>query len=266
MRYFHTITTAGHDRPVFEEPEAVVDLYRALQAVTDAGVEVVAYAVMTSHLHLLMGVVADSDLSGVMQRITGPLAQNMNRRTIQRGGIFQHAFWRKPATSDSYLYALPLYIHANLSPAATELRRLDVGLRSSHAAYRSGEHPAWLRPGAALVQYEQGYATAMTEYLLDREANRQAERVLEGPEECVVVAVARASGVRPGTLLNAARGGKRDRTLLAWALVGELGSVAAARVLGVVRHTAAKWAAMAEVDDTLAEARHKLERSLSDQK
>lgn len=246
MHVFHAISTANQDRPVFTEAGVFERALRGFEAVADAGVRLAAYAFMSAHLHLLLGVDEPAQLGWAMRRILSPTGWTLNRRLQQRGGVFDHSFWRAPVDRPSYLWTLPLYINANPSPVASDPQRLCVGLRSSHEALASGRMPDWLRPGFMLDQYDGDYTGAMSEFLRGR-ADRPAEhRELSGPEECVVTSVARACGVRRSTLFDPARGGKRDRMLLGWALTQEVGALAASRVLAVDRHTAARWAQAVE--------------------
>lgn len=247
MLLFHVITSSNQDRPVFADSAVQLDIFVRMQAISDSGVFIVAYCIMSSHLHLVLGVEDADRLGAAVQRLIGPVAYNINARLEQRGAIFR-TFWRSFVGSDAYLWALPLYIHANPSPNASDLGRLDVGLRSSHKAYLANRPPEWLRPGIALDQYAGDYAAAMQEFL-DERASREACGVhLSGVEERIVLAVARVCGTRPITLLDPTRGGKRDRMFLAWALTLALGSVSAGRVLGRCRQTAATWAAGVAID------------------
>ncbi len=258
MPHVHVIISANQDRPVFSEPEIIRDTFIAFERVASEGATISAYALMSAHAHLLLGAEDPAEVGSVMARILAPLARNINGRLKQHGGVFRHPYWRGVVRSASHLYILPLYIHANPSPHATTLARLDVGLRSSHAAWMSGDAPDFLRPRAALDQYAGDYPAAMQAFLDDRAAAPVAGALAEGPEQYTILAVARATGTRPATLLDSARGGKRDRMLLAWALGEEFGNAAAARILGVERHTIGRWARAVAVDDTFGPSRARL--------
>ncbi len=245
MDYVHAIATAAHDKPVFTDPAVVADVFRGFEAASEHGAEVAAYAFMSAHLHMLLGVSAPRGPGAAVQRILGPAAWCLNRRQQQRGAIFLHRFWRAEALDQGHRWILPLYIHANPAPRAPDVRRLSVGCRSSHDAWSTGSGPPWLRPGAALEQFDGHYREALEEYLA-RRASAPAPRVpLTAREECVLSAVAHVTGSRWDTLLQADRGGKRDRMLLVWALARDVGVAAAARVVRINPHTAARWVAAA---------------------
>lgn len=248
MHYFHVIETSNQDRPVFSEPAVLTDCLHALERVVPGDIQIGAYAFMSAHVHLLVGVVEPSALGPAIRRVFGPTAWCLNRRLQQRGGIFQRAFWRAPVRNADYLAALPLYIHANPCPQTTSLRRLCVGARSSHEAMMSGVFPAWLTPGEVYHQYAGGYAAAMQVFLEDRVGQVSPDRALTAREEWITGVVARHCGTRPRTLLDSSRGGKRDRMLLAHALAAELGQRDAARLMGIHRSTAAAWIRIAHGD------------------
>lgn len=258
MNIFHAIATAGHDRPVFTDPAFLADLDRGLQAVADGGVDIMAYAMMSAHFHMLLKLSDPALLGPAMQRVLGPPAWSLNRRDQQRGGIFTRTFWRVPVETAGYLWTLPLYINANPAPNSDDLCRLSVGARSSHDAMMSGSFNTWLRPGEAFEQYAGDYAGAMQAFLDGRASPQDVRRALTGPEECVIGAVARACGVCPRTLCNPDRGGKRDRMLLAWALAPEIGLGETSGLLGVARSTARRWVVITQQDHTLAQLRRSL--------
>lgn len=241
MPVFHAISTANQDRHVFTESGVFERALRGFEAVADAGVRLAAYAFMSAHLHLLLDVDEPAQLGWAMRRILAPTGWTLNRRLQQRGGVFDHSFWRAPVHQPSYLWTLPLYINANPAPNAKDQKCLCVGLRSSHEALSTGRLPDWLRPGLALHQYDGDYDGAMQDYLIGR-PDPDVRATLSPREECIIAAVARASGTRPSTLCDRARGGKRDRMVLGWALVGEIGATSAGRVLGVDRGTVSRWA------------------------
>ena len=199
-----------------------------------------------------------SRLGWAMSRIWGPVAQRLNERWQQHGGVFRHAYRRIPVETDEHRWTMPLYIHANPAPYATDLRRLDVGLRSSHEAYMGGDCPAWLTPGDALGQFEGHYADVMEEFLADRRIRQRRGDRVDGPGEPVILAVARTMGTAPSTLCDSSRGGKLDRMVLAWALVIACGGPEAAAVLGVHRHTIVRWARGVNDDPSLANVRQRL--------
>lgn len=255
MNYFHAVVSANQDRPVFDDPVVFLDLVNRLEAVAAAGAGVAAYAVMSSHAHFLVDAAPDA-LGATIQAIAGPVARGLNRRLEQRGGVFRPT-WRRAVTTDADLWSLPLYIHANVAPADADPSRLDVGLRSSHHAYLVGGC-AWLTPGLARDQYGSDYLGAMEDFLAARAARLRLCPDVDPAVEPVLLAVARVTGVRPATLLDVARGGRRDRMLLAWAITEVAGCTTGAAALQRTRQTVARWATLVATDPTFDTWRHAL--------
>lgn len=255
MHYFHVVSTAGHDRPVFTEDAMLSDIYAGFAAVVESGVELAAYAIMSAHLHALVGVSDPGVLPGAVKRIVGPAAYSLNRRREQRGAIFRPTFWRAAVLSDAYLWTLPLYIHSNPCPQAGDPARLDVGLRSSHALWLGTRRAAWDCRGEAHRQYGGRYEEVLAEYVAARAEGPVAS--LEQDCGTEILAVAHVTGVRPATLLSGKRGGREDRLLLAWEVGRRRGASRAGSVLGVTRATATRWARLV-ADDPAFEQRCRL--------
>jgi len=255
MTYFHAVVSANQDRPVFADPVVFLDVVNRLEAVAAAGTGVAAYVVMSSHAHFLLDVEADA-LGSTIQAIAGPVARGVNRRLDQRGGVFRPT-WRRAVTTDADLWSLPLYIHANVAPAGTDASRLDVGLRSSHRAYLADDFH-WLTPGLARDQYAGDYPRAVEDFLVARAARLHQCPDLDPALDALVCAVARVTGARPTTLLDDARGGRRDRMLLAWAIAEAAGPSTGATALRRTRQTVARWAAAVAADPTFDEWRRAL--------
>ena len=255
MSYFHAVVSANQDRPVFVDPVVFLDLVNRLEAVAAGGTGVAAYAVMSSHAHFLLDAEADA-LGATIQAIAGPVAHNLNRRLEQRGGVFRPT-WRRAVTTDADLWGLPLYIHANVAPADADPPRLDVGLRSSHRAYLVDGCP-WLTPGLARDQYAGDYLGAMEDFLAARAARIRSCPDLDPAVDPVLLAVVRVTGVRPATLLDVSRGGRRDRMLLAWAITEVAGCTTGAAALQRTRQTVARWATVVATDPTFGDWRSAL--------
>ena len=240
---------------MFADPVVFLDVVNRLEAVAAAGTGVAAYVVMSSHAHFLLAVEADA-LGATIQAIAGPVAHNLNRRLEQRGGVFRPT-WRRAVTTDADLWGLPLYIHANVAPADADPSRLDVGLRSSHRAYIVDGSP-WLTPGLARDQYAGDYLRAMEDFMAARAARLRLCPDLDPAVEPVLLAVARVTGVRPATLLDVSRGGRRDRMLLAWAITEVAGCSTSGAALQRTRQTAARWTTLVAADPSFADWRQAL--------
>ena len=78
----------------------------------DAGVTVVAWCLMSNHVHLVLADYEDA-LSAAMQRLLLTYARRFNKRTGRSGHLFQNRFDRRSLDNDRYLMAAIRYVHAN---------------------------------------------------------------------------------------------------------------------------------------------------------
>ncbi|MSP54872.1 MAG: hypothetical protein EXR69_04605 [Myxococcales bacterium] len=251
--YTHVTVKTAHDQYLFEDLAFSSDFLTRLATLPDHGCHVVAYAIMSAHVHLLIAHCDDAGLSHAMMVLLGPVGWRANARVQEQGGVFTRPFHRKRVVTDAHLLHLPIYIHANPHPGS--LAAADYGWRTSHRAWMQGNHPVWLCPGAVLAALggRDAYLASLQDYI-DRPRDRMS---VPGELESVVTVVASVLGTHPSTLLDPARGGKRDRKLLALALSEslDLGAIRLGAALGVPRSTADRWVVAAAADPGLRAAR-----------
>jgi REP element-mobilizing transposase RayT len=72
-----------------------------------------AYALMTNHVHLQLRFPATRTLSQVMQHLTLQYAKYFNRRHGRVGHVFQGRFFSRPITDERDLLVVSRYIHLN---------------------------------------------------------------------------------------------------------------------------------------------------------
>ena len=75
-----------------------------------------AYALMSTHYHLLMRI-DEATLSSGFQRLNGRYAQAFNHRWGRRGHLFERRFRDVLVESDSHRYEVMRYIHLNATRA-----------------------------------------------------------------------------------------------------------------------------------------------------
>ena len=120
--WFHLVNR-GCDRQDLFSVEGDWVLWEQLGAEAFArfGVEIHAYAWMTSHVHLLARTECGGDISAAMQRLCARYAMAYNERTGREGPLFTGRFRSKPVTDDAQLAQTARYIHRNplsIVPAA----------------------------------------------------------------------------------------------------------------------------------------------------
>lgn len=73
----------------------------------------IAYCIMSNHVHMLMHVNQISELSKYMKDINTEFAQYYNWKNERVGFVFRDRFKSQPITSIKYLYQCINYIHLN---------------------------------------------------------------------------------------------------------------------------------------------------------
>lgn len=93
--------------------DATVD--NALEIISDGKklVDVVCYAVMPDHYHLLLREKEEGGISSFLHRCNISIAKYVNTKTNRRGPLFESLFQSKHITDNEYLLHLSLYIHLN---------------------------------------------------------------------------------------------------------------------------------------------------------
>lgn len=77
----------------------------------DRGVTVVAWCLMSDHVHLLLADYEDG-MSAAMQRLLLTYARRFNKRTGRTGRLFQNRFDRRALDTDRHLMTAIRYVHA----------------------------------------------------------------------------------------------------------------------------------------------------------
>lgn len=261
---FHVGVKTSRDLALFDDHVIVNDFMDRLAVMEDQGGAVLAFALMTSHAHLLVRAPSEPVLGHIMREVLGPVARFRNVLHHQQGPLFVRPFWRREVDSRAYLLHLAFYIHANPTPRFQSVVDLNRGWQTSHEAW-FGPRPSWLRPDDLITEF--GGLQAYLAYCNSQIGTRRviSRRLLAGPAaEAGIMQVAHLFHMNPATLLEESRGGTRDRRLLAWWLQRSSGMWAAeiAELLGINLRMLYRWVTSAEADEQLVEARDHLRGGL----
>lgn len=167
--YYH-FYNRGHNRGrVFFERDNYLFFLRRVGEYLSPVLDVVAYCLMPTHYHLLVGLRQKSDVletsdfspgvSRAMQRLGISYTKAINKRYATVGALFQGAYRHKYINQDQYLVHLSRYIHLN--PVIDGLvQRAEDWEFSSYREYvglRKGTLP---RPGIVFGQFDSSNAYA----------------------------------------------------------------------------------------------------------
>jgi REP element-mobilizing transposase RayT len=144
---FHLTARLQNRDPLFIGLEArVVDLIA--EAARHGGSELLAFAVMPNHLHLVV-VQGRLPLARLMQPLLRRVALLVARSRGREGHVFERRYFDRPCLDASYLRNAIAYVHLN--PARANLCGDPAAYPwTSHCAYTSGNvHPALIPAGVA---------------------------------------------------------------------------------------------------------------------
>ncbi len=143
----HVMNRGLARRPVFESPRDVRFLLsRLAHAVRGGTIEVVTYAILTTHFHLLVRSLT-GELSATIGRIEQSYVRWFNRSRGRDGPLFRGRFNSHRIDDERYERAVQVYIANN--PVAAGLAQTPAGYRWSSAHQRSRRRPApWISRGS----------------------------------------------------------------------------------------------------------------------
>lgn len=120
--YYHFYNRGNNRERVFYERGNYLFFLRRLRQYLTPVVDIVAYCLMPTHYHLLVGVKQTSQVSNVpasrmvsnaMMRLAVSYTKALNQRYARVGTVFQGPFQSKHVEKDEYLVHLSRYVHLN---------------------------------------------------------------------------------------------------------------------------------------------------------
>lgn len=110
---YHLSARGNNGESIFADAADRRKYLKLLAALIDTqAVRVLAYALMTNHVHLVLQT-SRPNVSEVMQRLHGRYAAYFNSRHGRRGHLFGGRFWSAAVNRDEHLLELTRYVHLN---------------------------------------------------------------------------------------------------------------------------------------------------------
>lgn len=132
---YHVVARGAGRQIIFEDSADRKRFLNILDnALEESSVEILAWCLMSNHVHLLLHAPIES-ISAAMHRVLGSYALYFNAKSGRVGHLFQGRFSSEPIDSDSYLLTVIRYIHQN--PVKAGLSSVLQWPWSSYAEYIS---------------------------------------------------------------------------------------------------------------------------------
>ena len=111
--YYHVVPKGIGDQLIFlDDGDRRLYLKLLSEAARANKVGVIAYCLMSNHVHLILDNPHDG-LAATMKHVNERYAMHLSATTGRRGGIFVKPFWSEPIENDAYLLCAVRYTHAN---------------------------------------------------------------------------------------------------------------------------------------------------------
>lgn len=131
--YYHVVLRGNGKQLIFEDDSDRQVFLKLLKRKTAAdGVKIIAWCLMSNHVHMLIDD-PNHSLSHVMHAISTAYARYFNDKSGHVGAVFQGRFTSVPITSDGQLLKAVRYIHEN--PAKAGFSSVDAYRWSSYGEY-----------------------------------------------------------------------------------------------------------------------------------
>lgn len=137
--FYHATTRAAGQIALFEDDADRRYYLRLLKdARNETGVTIIAWVLMTDHVHLVIDCRDKPELiCRFMFSLDARYTRYFNAKTGRTGTLFQGAYWSKPILDDAHLIATVYYVHMN--PAVAGIAPMRAYRWSSYMEY-AGKH------------------------------------------------------------------------------------------------------------------------------
>lgn len=128
-----------------------IRMYRFLPQNLSTEADLLCYALMPNHFHLLVKQYTNSGITKLMRRLTTSYVMYFNRKYKRVGGLFQNSFKAAFIDKDEYLLQCSRYIHLNPTKITSNIDFLEL---SSYPNYLGKKHASWVKPKEILDYFK----------------------------------------------------------------------------------------------------------------
>lgn len=149
-------------------------------------IDLIAFALMPNHIHLLAKQKTKDAMTKLMRRISTSYVMFFNKKYKRVGSLFQNKYKAILVESDDYLLHLSRYIHLNSSKNRSVL---DFSEFSSYPYYLGYKNASWIKPKEILEYFKSNtnnknetYKSFVEDFKINSEEKLQ-DLLLEDPQE-----------------------------------------------------------------------------------
>ncbi len=111
--YYHVFIRGINRQQIFMDDSDRRKFLKGLKTIkADSDFKVIAWCLMTNHIHLLLGTNSDS-ISDIIKRLSCSYVSYFNRKYSRVGPLFQDRFGSEPVESETYFLSVSRYILQN---------------------------------------------------------------------------------------------------------------------------------------------------------
>jgi REP element-mobilizing transposase RayT len=199
--FYHIVFRGVNHCHLFEETADYAMLLGALKEIKDDLVlKVVAYCLMSNHVHLLIAETRPGDIITAMRRLLVRYACWFNRKYQRSGALIANRYKSEVVEDDGYLLALVRYIHQN--PVVSGMARHAADYRWSSYGEYVGDRTPLVEVSVILDVLSPDGRAAISEFedmhlVIDSTDHSLPDRVIRSDEQVRDEMVALLGGIEP---------------------------------------------------------------------
>lgn len=160
---YHVICRGNNRQAIYRDnPDRKRYLEKLSQYCQEKKVDLLAYCLLSNHLHLLLET-PEGNLSKMMQALQTSYTVYFNQRHDRTGHVFEQRYKAMLVDKDNYLLQVSRYVHLNAVSAKLAGRPQDYRW-SSYGSYLGGKGIPGLKPAAVLGYFSAGKNRQIQQY------------------------------------------------------------------------------------------------------
>jgi len=178
LRLLKQYLSPKEDLPSFQDPGVRLD--RIMQTNMYGEIELLGFALMPNHFHLLVKQTEANGITKFMTRLCTSYAMYFNKKYGRTGHLFQDKYKGVLVLDDNYILHLSRYIHLNPSKILND--KINFLEFTSYPYYLGLKKASWIKPDFILKYFSNkkigGYYSSYKEFIEDYREGFSSEEIL----------------------------------------------------------------------------------------